>query len=260
MVQTPLSNGNRLADRHAVVTGGASGIGRASAERFAAEGAHVSIWDLNKSRIDEVVEAIREAGGEAHGVEVDIADAKSVESAASETIRVLGGVTVLMNNAGVLDDYATVLGTDEKLWDWTFGVNLKGMFLVSKALLPSMIGAGGGSVINTASVSALIAGGGGIAYTSSKHGVIGFTKQLAFDHAKQGVRVNAIAPGAVETGMTADILNNEDLPVVEALRNAPAGRHAQPSELANVALFLASEEASFVHGAVYVVDGGWTIQ
>ncbi|OZE79174.1 3-oxoacyl-ACP reductase [Rhodococcus sp. 15-649-1-2] len=256
----PVQMGTRLLGRKAVVTGGASGIGFASAMRFAQEGSEVAIWDIDKSRVEECVESIRATGATAHGFEVDISDTESVEAAATATIDTLGSVTVIMNNAGVLDDYATVLDTDDALWDRTFGVNLKGMFLVTRALLPSMLSAGGGSIVNTASVAAFIAGGGGIAYTSSKHGVIGFTKQMSFDYAKQGVRVNAIAPGAVETGMTKDILNDEDLPVVAALRSAPAGRHAQPSELANVALFLASEEASFIHGAIYLVDGGWTIQ
>ncbi|MFC9765204.1 SDR family NAD(P)-dependent oxidoreductase [Rhodococcus jostii] len=260
MIETAGATGTRLADRTAVITGGASGIGRASALRFASEGAEVVVWDLDPVGIDAVVTEIRQAGGRADGVAVDISDASAVAAAAAETAAVAGDVTVLMNNAGVLDDYAPILDTDEALWDRTIGVNLKGMFLVTRAVLPSMIAAGGGSIVNTASVAAFIAGGGGTAYTSSKHGVVGFTRQMSFDYAHQNVRVNAIAPGAVETGMSKDILYNEDLPVVEALRSAPAGRHAQPEELANVALFLVSDEASFVHGAVYVADGGWTIR
>jgi 3-oxoacyl-[acyl-carrier protein] reductase len=251
----------RFVASRCVVTGGASGIGLAIARRFLEEGAEVVIWDVRPAAVDEAVNSLRKVSESAHGVVVDIADSTSVSEAADETLQILeSGVTVLVNNAGVLDDYKPILETSEELWDRTLGVNLKGMFLTTKALLPSMLAAGGGAIVNTASVSAIIAGGGGPAYTSSKHGVVGFTKQMASDYASQGVRVNAIAPGAVATGMTKDILDNEELDVVQALRASPAGRHAEPDELASVALFLASDEAQFVHGAVFVADGGWTIR
>jgi 3-oxoacyl-[acyl-carrier protein] reductase len=250
----------QLAGKTAVVTGGGSGIGRASALRFAAEGARVFVWDLDPSGVESTVKAIEAEGGAAAGTTADISGASSVSKAAEQTIQALGSIDVLMNNAGILDGYAPILDTNEALWDRIVGVNLKGPYLVTRALLPTMIAGGGGAVVNTASIAGLVAGGGGIAYTAAKHGVIGFTKQLSFDYGKQGIRANAILPGAVETGMTRALFEEGDAAVMESVRSVPAGRHAQPEEIANVALFLASDQSSFAHGASFVADGGWTIQ
>jgi 3-oxoacyl-[acyl-carrier protein] reductase len=137
------------------------------------------------------------------------------------------------------------------------GVNLKGQFMTCRALIPQMLERGGGAIVNVASTAGLNGGNGGAAYTTSKHGVIGFTRQLCFDYARQGLRCNVVCPGAVETGMTHEIFSSGDAEVMKAVESAPIGRWAQPSELAAALLFLASEEASFVNGAVYVVDGGF---
>lgn len=249
----------RLEGKSAVVTGGGSGMGRAIARRFAQEGARVAVLDLNLETARATADLVREEGGEAVAAACDVSDSASVAKAAEQVLAELPGVDVLVNNAGILDGYAALLDTSEELWDRIVGVDLKSMFLVTRAFLPAMIAGGGGSVVNTASIAGLVAGGGGIAYTSAKHGVIGFTKQLTADYGKQGIRANAVCPGAIETGMTKSIFEAGDAAVMESVNSVPAGRYAQPEEVANLALFLASEESSFVYGASYVIDGGWTV-
>ena len=249
-----------LDGRRAVVTGGGSGIGRATAVRFSRAGASVVLWDRDLARVEAVAGELEAEGGAASALEVDVSDPASVSAAASRSVELLGGLDVLMNNAGILDDYAPILDTDEALWATIIGVNLTGPYLVTRALLPTLLEDGGGAIVNTASIAGMVAGGGGTAYTASKHGVVGLTKQLAFDYGPRGVRVNAICPGAVETGMTRQLFEEGDAAVMEAVRSVPAGRHAQPEELAELALFLASDAASFCHGACFVADGGWTIR
>jgi 3-oxoacyl-[acyl-carrier protein] reductase len=248
----------RLQGKTAVVTGAGSGMGRAIAERFAAEGAVVAALDVNEAAVAGTVGAITSAGGQAASFAVDISSAASVSAAAEAVLTRFGSVDVLVNNAGVLDGNAPVLDTDEALWDRTVDIDLKGMFLVTKAFLPSLRTSGKGAVVNTSSIAGLVAKTGGIAYTSAKHGVIGFTKQVAADYGPE-VRCNAVLPGAVETAMTKKMFDEGDEAYQRALTSVPAGRFAQPSEIANAVLFLASDEASFVYGAQLAVDGGWTI-
>ena len=245
----------RLQDKVALITGAGSGIGRASAERFAAEGAQVAVVDLKGA--GDTVAAIEAAGGEAIALTTDVADEDAVAAMAEIVLERFGRVDVLMNNAGILDDYLPAADTPTAVWDRVLGVNLFAQFFTSRALLPQMVERGDGAIINVASTAGLNGGNGGAAYTTSKHAIIGFTRQLCFDYARQGIRCNAICPGAVETGMTKEIFASPDAAVMAAVESAPIGRWAQPDELANAALFLASDEASFVNGAVYVVDGGF---
>lgn len=248
-------SGDRLAGKVALVTGAGSGIGRASAERFAAEGAQVVVVDIRCA--EETAAAIEAAGGEALALDTDVADEAAVEAMAAAALERCGRVDVLMNNAGILDEYEPCAETSTETWNRVLGVNLNGQFFTSRALLPQMVERGDGAIINVASTAGLNGGNGGAAYTTSKHAVIGFTRQLCFDYARKGIRCNVICPGAVESGMTKEIFASPDAAVMEAVESAPIGRWAQPEELAHVALFLASDEASFVNGAVYVVDGGF---
>jgi 3-oxoacyl-[acyl-carrier protein] reductase len=247
--------GGRLDGKVALITGAGSGIGRASAERFAAEGAQVVVVDLKGEA--ETAAAIEAAGGESLALTTDVADEDAVATMAEMAVERFGRVDVLMNNAGVLDDYLAAADTPTAVWDRVLGVNLNAQFFTARALVPQMLERGDGAIINVASTAGLNGGNGGVAYTASKHGVIGFTRQLAFDYARKGIRCNVICPGAVETGMTKEIFASPDAAVMAAVESAPIGRWAQPDELANVALFLASDEASFVNGAVYLVDGGF---
>lgn len=239
----------------AVITGAASGMGRSIAHEFAAEGAAVVVVDVDEEGADEVAAEIEADGGEAISVYGDVTDQESVEEVVETTVEKFGTIDILCNNAGVLDDFAPVGDASDDVWYGVIDVNLHGPFLLTRAALPELLeGDEEGIVINTASIAGKVAGGGGAAYTTSKHGLIGFTKQLAHDYGPD-IRANAICPGAVRTGMTDDML--EDLEAMTA--ETPAQRYAEPEEIAEVAVFLASDESSFVHGTAVNVDGGWLV-
>ena len=243
----------KLKSKAALVTGGASGIGRATAELLAREGAQVAVADLSKEGRD-TVQAIRSAGGEAMFVPVDVSSSDQVANMTEAVLKTYGRIDVLVNGAGILC-YGTVLETDEQTWNRVISINLTGTYLCCRAVLPHMIRQGGGSIINVAStVGAHDACPNAVAYVTSKGGVTLFTKAMAIDHAKQGIRVNALVPGATDTPMIRKALSSEAL---EALASSqPIGRLGRPEELAMAVLFLASDDASFVTGATMYVDGG----
>jgi NAD(P)-dependent dehydrogenase (short-subunit alcohol dehydrogenase family) len=249
----------RLENKVALITGAGSGIGRESALLFAREGARVVVADVNDAGGEETARMVRDAGGEAVFVHADVSkvsDAQRMIQVAEETF---GKLNVLFNNAGVFHaDDGSVLDTSEEIWDFVIGVNLKGVFLGCQYGVPALLRAGGGSLINTASFVALIgAAVPQIAYTASKGGVLSMTREIAVEFARQNVRANALCPGPVDTPLLAPLLAD---PAARQRRlvHIPPGRLAQASEIARAALFLASDESSYVNGATFVVDGGIT--
>ncbi len=250
----------KLIDRVALVTGAGSGVGRAMVGEFVAEGARVVAVDVREAAARQTVASLPEPA-RAIAVAADVADEGAVARAVAAALASFGTIDVLCNNAGILDNYAAALETSSELWHRILGVNLHGPFFLSREVLPHMLERGKGAIINTASIAAFAAGGGGAAYTASKHGLLGLTRQLAFEYGAKGVRVNAICPGAVESGMTAHLLSpdgrNEH--VDAAIASTPAGRWGKPVEIARLAVYLASDDADFIHGAAYVIDGGWLL-
>jgi NAD(P)-dependent dehydrogenase (short-subunit alcohol dehydrogenase family) len=247
-----------IVDRVVIVTGAASGIGKAVAGLFAEEGDRLALIDINRETLDE---ASKELGGGHELFAVDVSRSSDVASTIEEIAGRLGRIDVLCNVAGVLDGYVPATETSDDLWHKIVNINLSGPFYTCRAAIPIMRDGGGGVIVNIASISSFVAGGGGAAYTASKHGVLGLTRQLAFDHGKEGIRVNAVCPGATRSGMTEYLFTEagRNAHVDAAIAGTPAGRWADPKEIGRVVRWLASDEASFIHGAAYVVDGGWTI-
>jgi 3-oxoacyl-[acyl-carrier protein] reductase len=255
-----MKNG-RLAGRVAIVTGAGSGIGRAIAERYAAEGSSVVVNDYDESAAGGTVERITGAGGSAVAAAGDISNQAHVDRMVETARSSFGRLDIVVNNAGVFDESKPVTDTGDDDWDRVLAVNLTGPFRLMRAAIPHMLEGSGGVVINVSSIAGLIGGAGGAAYTASKHGLVGLTRQAAVAYAAQGIRVNAICPGAVKTGMLPEeTLEDTENPLIQKVLSVPARRAADPDELAGVAVFLASDDASFMHGETVTVDGGWVAQ
>jgi NAD(P)-dependent dehydrogenase (short-subunit alcohol dehydrogenase family) len=248
----------RLKGKVAIVTGAASGIGRAIAELFAQEGASVVVADINDEGGRETAKRIEDRGGVGLFLHTDVAISEDARSMVEGTLRSFHGIHVLVNNAAYLRDFKPAVDTTEEEWDRSMGVTLKSVFLCSKWTLPHMIQARGGSIINIASVGGLVGFASYAAYCSAKGGVIQLTKSLAIDYGRYNIRVNAICPGPIDTPTTPE---GQDERLHQWQRDMTAlGRTASPEEVAYPALFLASDESSFVTGSNLVVDGGWVVR
>lgn len=258
----------RLRGKVAIVTGAASGLGRASALRFAREEAAVACADLDAAAAEAVAAEIVSAGGVAMAVRVDVTREEDVVRMAEQTLDRFGGVDVLFANAGVAG-VGSVVSTTRETWDRVIGVNLTGVWLSNKAVVPAMLARGGGSIINQASIGGLVGFSGILPYAAAKAGVVGLTRQAAIEYAAAGIRFNAICPGTVVTPLVVQtyeerggISMGSGQSFEEAMRaNAaryPMGRLGTPEDIAGMAVFLASDEAKWITGATFPVDGGYT--
>ncbi len=247
-----------LTGKVALITGAASGIGRASAEMFAAAGAAVAVVDMNESQGQATVRAIHQHGGQAIFVQADVTRAVDCQHAVQETIAAFGGLDILFNNAGIIRR-ANVLGTTEEEWDRVMAVNVKSIFLMSKYAIPVMTAAGGGVIINTGSGWGLTGGRDAVSYCASKGAVVNMTRAMAIDHGPQNIRVNCICPGDTNTGMLrneAQQLGASDEVFLAEAADRPLQRVGQPEDIARSALYLAGDDSAFVTGTTLVVDGG----
>ncbi|GAA2464449.1 SDR family NAD(P)-dependent oxidoreductase [Agromyces soli] len=248
----------RLENKQAIVTGGAGGIGRASSLALAAEGARVAVVDLDGAAAERVAEEIRAAGGEAIAIAADVSSEADIARVVRETQAAFGGIDVVFNNAGIIRRTTAVETTVEE-WDRVFGVNVRSIFLMCKHVVPVMAAAGGGSIVNTGSGWGLKGGGQAISYCASKGAVVNMTRALAIDHGPQGIRVNSVNPGDVNTGMLREEARQlgqaEDGFLAEAA-DRPLRRMGEPREIASAVVWLASDESSYVTGSALVVDGG----
>ena len=238
------------------ITGGAGGIGVALGEAFAAEGAAVHLLDVDGRRVGEEAERLRAAGLDVTAGTVDVTDNGSVVAAVRDLLDRRGRVDTLCNNAGIADGLKTVEEVDEADWDRLFAVNVKGAFLMTRAVLPDMRSRQRGVIANIASVAGIVGGVSGAAYTASKHAVIGLTRNVATTYARAGVRCNAICPGSVDSGMPLATSGDQTLDERVARIRSTQPRRGLPAEIAGVAVFLASDAASFVNGAILDINGG----
>ncbi len=251
-----MSNTHRFSGKVAFVTGAASGIGRATAVAFAAEGASVAILDRTEDALAVTAEAIRNVGGEVLVIACDVSKPEQVEAAVGRVVATFGRLDIAFNNAGVENKAAPVAEIELDEWDRILDINLRGTFVCMKHELAQMVLQGGGVIVNTSSGAGVRGVAGGASYAASKHAIIGLTKSAALDYAKQNIRVNAILPGNIETPMM-DRFTGGD--IQKAIDLEPVGRLGKPEEIADAVLWMSADLGAFVTGAAISVDGGWSL-
>lgn len=249
----------RLEGKVAVVTGGASGMGKAIAELYAKEGAKVIVSDINLEGANTVVSEITASGGTAKAIKTNVAELKDIEEMIDTAVDAYGTLDILVNNAGIMDGMEPAGDIEDEKWERIFAINTTSVMRATRKALPIFLDKGKGVIINTASTGGLNGAHAGAAYGASKHAVVGFTKNTGFMYANKGIRCNAIAPGGVETNIASSMTNINEFGASRAkVAQSVMPRAGTSEEIANVALFLASDESSFVNGTVITADAGWT--
>jgi NAD(P)-dependent dehydrogenase (short-subunit alcohol dehydrogenase family) len=251
-----MARNDRFTDKVVLITGAASGIGRAAAIAFAAEDARVAMLDRSADALEAVQVSLKNAGSEVLTITCDVSSPDQVEGAIKQVVNRFGRLDIAFNNAGVENKAAPVHEIDLAEWDRIIGINLRGTFLCMKHELAQMVKQGGGVVVNTSSGAGIRGVAGGAAYAASKHAIIGLTRSAALDYAKQNIRVNAVLPGNIETPMM-DRFTGGD--IQKAIDLEPVGRLGKPEEIAEAVLWMASDLGGFVTGAATVIDGGWSL-
>lgn len=250
----------KLQDKSVVITGAASGMGKAMAILFAQEGAKVVVADINEAAIQAVVEEIASSGGQAKGVVVNVTKEEDVARMVDTAVQSFGKLDVLVNNAGIMDAMMPAETVTDEMWSKVLDINVTGPMRAIRKAIPIMKAQGHGVIVNTASVGGLFGSRAGAAYTASKHAVIGLTKNVGFQYGKLGIRCNAIAPGAVATNIGVGGAHPDEYGIQQAMAGMALQRMdvGDPKYIANVALFLASDDSAFINGTVVTADGGWT--
>ncbi|MET3506602.1 SDR family oxidoreductase [Halalkalibacter oceani] len=249
----------RLQDKVAVITGAASGMGKAIANVYAKEGAKVVVSDINAEAANQTVDEIKSAGGEAIAVVANVAKEEDIQNLIDTAVNSYGTLDILVNNAGIMDNFEAAADIQDESWEKIFAINTTSVMRATRKALPIFLEKQKGVIINIASAGGLQGARAGATYTASKHAVVGFTKNTGFMYAQKGIRCNAIAPGAVETNIGTSMTNINEFGIGRTQPGLAINpRTGKPEDIANIALFLASDEADFVNGTVITADAGWT--